>query len=121
MKLKVTESGEQQALVDWANAMIATGKYPDLYWLFAIPNGGLRNKATAIKLKREGVRAGVPDLCLPIPRRNYHGLFIELKVGRRQPSEQQGEWIRHLMRKGYRVCVAYGFEDAQLALVEYLK
>jgi hypothetical protein len=32
--------------------------------LFAIPNGGHRNKIVAKKLKAEGVLAGVPDLCL---------------------------------------------------------
>ena len=107
--------------MDWANSMVATGKYPDLYWLFAIPNGQKRDKSIGYNLKREGVKPGVPDLCLPMPARGYHGLFIELKVGRGQPSEQQREWIAHLTSEGYRVCVAYGFEEAREWLEWYLK
>ena len=45
--------------------------YPDLELLYHVPNGGSRNKAEASKLKRMGVRAGVPDLVLPVPRAGY--------------------------------------------------
>src|SRR5262245_64718583 len=46
---------------------------------FAIPNGGARDVITAGRLKAEGVRAGVPDVCLPVARAGYHGLFLEVK------------------------------------------
>ena len=38
---------------------------PRLEWIHAIPNGGLRNKATASNLKAEGVKSGVLDVFLP--------------------------------------------------------
>ena len=58
------------------------------YWypkgtIFAIPNGGARNVVTAAKLKAEGVLAGVPDLCVPMARCGFHGLYIELKNGKK--------------------------------------
>lgn len=69
--------------------------------IFAIPNGGHRHPAVAAKLKAEGVRAGVPDLMLPVARRGYHGAFLELKVSPNKPTEQQLAWIRNLRAEGY--------------------
>jgi hypothetical protein len=66
--------------------------------LFAIPNGGARHKAIAGKLRAEGVRAGVPDICLPVPRGEYHGLFIELKRPKGgHVSEEQEAWISEVI------------------------
>lgn len=70
---------------------------------FAIPNGGKRSKATAGKLKAEGVKAGVPDLFLPVARNGYHGLFIELKVNGRKQERHQSLWHIKLMEQGYEV------------------
>ena len=61
-----TENQEQAALFEWAEA--ASGKYPELRLLHAIPNGGLRDGRTAAVLQRTGVKSGVPDIHLPIPR-----------------------------------------------------
>lgn len=81
--------------------------------LFAIPNGGHRNKATAGKLKAEGVRAGIPDLFLPVAARECHGLFIELKVGGNKATENQWRMIDRLKLQGYAATVVW---DAQMAI-----
>lgn len=73
----MSESAEQRALFSWA-AMQAKAR-PELAMLLAIPNGGHRSKATAGRLKAEGVRAGVPDVALPVARAPHGGLWIELK------------------------------------------
>ena len=49
------------------------GRFPELVLLYHIPNGGKRDAQTAISLKRQGVKAGVPDLHLPVARGGYHG------------------------------------------------
>ena len=82
----MSEHDEQSAIFEWAALM--QGAYPELGLLFAIPNGGKRDKATAGKLKAEGVKAGVPDMCLPVSNGKYHGLFIELKVGENNPTDK---------------------------------
>ena len=74
------EEDEQRSLFEWVNWM--SGKYPELEMLFHIPNGGKRNKLEAIRLKREGVRAGVPDLFLPVARGKYHGMFADQSAER---------------------------------------
>ena len=89
--------------------------------LYHIPNGGSRNKAEAADLKRQGVRSGVPDLCLASPRRVWHGLYIEMKRKGGKVSDNQNEWITNLRQQGYRVEVAYNCEQAIDILVEYLK
>lgn len=70
-----TEAQEQITLFSWA----AVQAIPELALLYHIPNGGSRHKAEAARLRAEGVRSGVPDLCLPVPRGGCHGLYIELK------------------------------------------
>ena len=71
-----SEHQEQAALFRWA--WFAQVKHPALALLYAIPNGGHRHKAVAARMKAEGVKAGVPDLCLPVAR---GGSSDKLKVG----------------------------------------
>ena len=120
-----SEDGHQAALFCWA-VLDGIKSYPDLKWLFAIPNGGVRDKITANKLKATGVKAGVPDIFLPIRRNHFAGLFIELKrpatSGKKQGrlSNEQKEWREALLSQGYGVYVAYGWEDARDTLLAYL-
>lgn len=113
------EEDEQRSLFEWVNWM--SGKYPELEMLFHIPNGGKRNKLEAIRLKREGVRAGVPDLFLPVARGKYHGMFIELKAGKGLPTNLQKEWVKRLKEQGYHALVITGWEAAAKAIMEYLR
>ena len=112
------EAQEQQTLFAWA--ALSVGKYPELALLYHIPNGGSRNKIEAANLKRQGVKAGVPDICLPVARGGYHGLYIELKAGRNKATEKQREWLTALEREGYQAVVCYGWEEAKKAIEEYL-
>ena len=69
-----TEHSEQVTLIEWWD-MAANIFHTPKELLFAIPNGGKRSPVTGSILKAEGVRRGIPDLMLAIPRGNYHGLF----------------------------------------------
>jgi hypothetical protein len=74
----MTEHDEQVALSRWVTLL--QPRHPELALLHAIPNGGHRHKAVAVRLKAEGVKRGVPDLCLPVPRGGHHGLYLEMKT-----------------------------------------
>lgn len=113
-----TEAEEQEALMRWAEWQ--SGSKPELKLLFHIPNGGSRNKAEAARLKAQGVKAGVPDLFLPVPRGPYHGLWIEMKVGRNKPTKAQTEWITKLEAQGYACEVCYGWQKASIVIRSYL-
>jgi len=114
-----TEAQEQITLMNWA--AMQSGKYPELKLLYHVPNGGSRNKAEAGRLRAEGVKAGVPDLCLPVARGGYHGLYIELKRQRGgRASDLQVEWIEALMKQGYFVAICCGWELAAKTIMKYL-
>ena len=115
----MTEAQEQRFLFQWAG--LAEQQYPELKLLHHIPNGGKRDVRTAANLKKEGVKAGVPDIVLPVPRGAYHGLYIELKVGRNKTSLKQKEWISMLKEQGYFVEVCYGWIAAKEVIENYLK
>ena len=112
------ESEEQTALFQWAVWM--ENRAPQLRLLYAIPNGGTRHKIEAANLKRQGVKAGVPDICLPYPSGGYHSLYIELKVGKNKPSKNQEDWIKDLNAAGNKAIVCYGFEEAKKEIEKYL-
>lgn len=112
------EDLEQATLIQWCN--LQSCKYSELKLIFAIPNGGYRNKAEARKLKATGTKSGVPDLFLPVPRSQKYGLFIEMKVGRNKCTDNQKKWIRALMEQGYEVKVCYSCEEAIQVIKRYL-
>lgn len=114
-----SESTEQIHLFLWA--AYSTASMPELDLMFHIPNGGKRNITTAKRLKAEGVKAGVPDICLPVARGGYHGLYIELKAGRNRTTEHQDTWIEALSKQGYFVAVCYGWESASQTIKGYLE
>lgn len=113
------EEQEQIMLMQWARLQEMV--YPELKWMFHIPNGGQRNKAVAAKLKAAGVKPGVPDLCLPVQRGGYAGLYIELKYGKNRATDKQHEWLEHLSNEGYKTAVCHGFESARDLILEYLR
>lgn len=128
----MAEHEEQVAVIDWAQLL--SGQIPELALLFAIPNGAklpyfqaqgkngktYRWSPEAEKLKREGLRRGVPDLFLPVARNGFHGLFIELKYGRNKPSDDQVAYLDAVAAQGYLAAVCWGAEDAIETLTEYL-
>ena len=114
-----SEAEEQEALMKWAAYNVA--QFPALKWLFHVPNGGTRNVAEAVHLKRLGVKPGVPDLFLPYSVGDWHGLFIEMKSVKGTPTACQREWIEWLRGNGYQAFVCHGFEQAKERLLYYLK
>lgn len=103
-KVMQYEAIEQEAVVKFCEYR----KIP----IFAIPNGGKRNKKEAYWLKRSGVKPGVPDLCVPVAKKGYHGLYIEMKYGNNKPTDNQKKWIRLLKDNGYFVDVCVGAKEA---------
>lgn len=95
--------------------------YPQMaHSLFAVPNGGHRNKVTAGKLKAEGVLAGVADLILLHKNSVYGALLIEMKFEKGEQSEAQKDWQSKVEKDGYRYVVCRSFEDFTRNIEEYL-
>lgn len=113
-----TEAGNQKAIMLWGALNIK--QYPDLKWLYHVPNGGSRNKAEASNLKAMGVKSGVPDLHLPIKRNGYSGLVIELKNDKGKVSNEQVDWLINFDRQGFKAVVCRGWEEAVKTIEDYL-
>ena len=114
----MSEHEEQKLLFAWAHTY--EHRYPELALLHAIPNAAKRSVRLAARIKSEGLKAGIPDTCLPIPRSIWHGAYCELKVGKNHPTPEQEQWLEALRRQGYAVCVAYGAQEAIRFYAEYL-
>lgn len=115
------EHFEQVALFIWADSAGARAKHPELEMLFAVPNGGHRHKATAGKLKAEGVRRGVPDLMLDVSRGGFHGFRGELKAEGGAMSIDQRAWRDRYKAHGYYHVVAVGWEAMRDEILGYLE
>lgn len=118
---------------------------PELHLMHAIPNGGARDKITAGRLKAEGVKAGVLDTFLPVPKMYtypvgdwldgpgtqdtaeawYMGLYIEFKEPKRKThkdgglSQAQIEFGDAVRAQGYCVRVAYTWREAANLVMAY--
>jgi hypothetical protein len=129
------EGAEQRALFQWASAKKLSYQEEDeagqlrllsiadvMFW---IPNGVARlSPAVAGKMRAQGLTSGVPDLCLPIAKAGYHGLYIELKAQKPHTApitEHQRRWILRLQRFGYAAAVAQGWVAASELITAYLK
>lgn len=98
-------------------------RYPHISQrLFAVPNGGRRDAATGARLKAEGVLAGVADIILLVPRKNFGALLIEMKTTKGRQSEAQRAWQTDLCKADeYKYIVCRTFSEFQSAVQEYLQ
>lgn len=155
--VKRSEKSHQTALFAWANCAALFGfavaddprgyikerreglepiydPVPVLHRLFAIHNQGHGDKIRGAMARAEGVKAGVPDIMLPVtrcysnhPTIKYAGLFIELKRPKEKGTQKgilsadQKGWIDFLTGQGYRCEVCFGWEEARDVIKDYLK
>lgn len=110
----LTEAAEQERIFRWAAYI------PELKYMYAVPNGGSRNRLEAANMKLQGVKRGVSDICLPLPKGRYCGLYIELKTKGNKASCEQAEFLREVNHRGYCGVVCYGFEEAKEVIERYL-
>jgi len=116
------EDDEQAALFEWAAWYCKSS--PAVALLFAVPNGGVRNAREAVRLKRQGVMAGVPDIILPVASGGYGGLAIEMKRrdGKRHDvGRLQYDWIGGMLGRGWYATVAFGCDEAIAEIIGYLR
>ena len=117
--MKHLEDTLQTACITWIRL-----QYPDVV-CFAIPNGGKRNAIEAAKLKRTGTLAGVADLFVMCIHRSagklYHGLFIELKIGKNKLTPDQELFRLNAISAGYGHVVCRSIDEFIYIVNEYLK
>lgn len=115
---KHPEHDDQCALFQWAK--LSEKKYPELALLYAVPNGNNTSPRQGKWMKDEGLKAGVPDIVLPVARGPFHGLYVELKVGNGKPTPGQKWWLVQLSLNGYCAAVVHGWEKARVLILDYI-
>lgn len=115
------EDGHQYALMLWSQQESVRREWPELALLYHIENERQCSQQQAARRKRMGVKKGVPDLCLPVKRGKYAGLYIELKTPKGRPSPDQNWWVHQLTEAGYDACICYGWEVARDEILRYLQ
>ena len=106
------EEDAQRLVIRRCDALAA--RYPALRWLHHSPNGGVRDKRTAALMRAQGVRAGFPDLILPVsmmmaqeseelPGDYFTGFVAELKIAPNRATPEQRAWIAHFEAQGWYV------------------
>lgn len=107
------ETYEQVAFADYLRSKCVP--------FFHCPNDGKRSVGSALRLRAMGLSKGVPDIFIPWPCGEYHGMFVEMKSktgGRVSP--EQSEWLDLLNRLGYFAVVAHGAAEAIQYFEEYI-
>ncbi len=101
-------------------------KYTSLKWIYAVPNGGSRHPAVAGKLKAEGVKRGISDICIPFPSAKfanayepYFGAYIEMKAGKNKPTLEQKEFLEFAESAGYKTAICYSSDEALDFIEDY--
>lgn len=116
--LRGSEEYEQSQVIAWARFY---GRlHPELNMLFHVPNGGARDKREGANLKKAGVLAGIPDLILPVARKGFHHLYIEMKVEPNKPTATQATILKDLKNEQNLAIVCYGAEQAKKVIRWYL-
>lgn len=92
------------------------------YTFFAIPNAARRSMWEAMEAKRSGMKAGIPDLCFPVARHGYNGLWVEMKrIEGGVISPIQEYWLALLKENRYEVHVCHGADEAIPVIDEYFR
>lgn len=102
---------------------MAVAQYLDalgLLW-FHPPLERKTSKIAGLRLKKKGVKSGVPDCMIFEPRGNYIGLAIELKIKPNKTSDNQKKWLSDLATRGYKCVVCYNIDEVILVVSNYLK
>lgn len=103
-------------------------RWPLLQRCLHIPNGEKRDIATAARLKALGVRAGAPDIILPIrnrcavfdyPTGALSGLAIELKAKGGRASQAQLDWLTALADEGWYARLCFDWTEAARLIINW--
>jgi len=113
-KAAPSEHSLQTACVNWFRLA-----YP-LGIIYAVPNGAWCGYKQGRKLVSEGLVSGVPDLVIPIARKGWHALYIEMKNGKQgRVSDNQSEMMKKLVREGNMCAVCRNFDQFRQIITDY--
>jgi hypothetical protein len=112
-KINYLESFHQMAIVRYAG-YLKLKQYENKFlgdFLIKINNEGKKSLYQGARDKRLGIKAGVSDLFLAIPNKNYHGMWIEVKREGGLITKKQHEWFGKMQIMNYYTTIVYNLDD----------
>lgn len=91
--------------------------YMGMTW-FHVANERSTSPRTGANLKKKGVKPGIPDVIILDQKHGFNGMVIELKVGKKKPTDAQLQWLEKFETLGWKTAVCYDFESV-VTLVEW--
>lgn len=119
MERKETEAQAQAAVFDWVRWQ--QSKNPALKSMYHAANEGKRSRTAGANLKRQGMKPGVSDICLPFAAAGFNNLYIELKVENNKATEEQLAFIDTINGIGGKAVIVYGSDAAIEVITAYLE
>ena len=120
-----TEHSHQAAFFCWLNQN--KHLHQGIDFALASANGGKRDMIEAARMRTTGVKRGVPDIFIPIPCGQQHGLWIEFKKPSLEKSmkgtvtdKDQIRYRDYLISANYSHFVAFHYLQAIEATINYL-
>ena len=107
-----SENSIQKAVIQWVNLQPRIKKF-----IIHIPNEGKRTKQYGKSLKDMGMRPGVSDLFIAMPRHNYYGAWIELKSKNGKLNTKQKNFMIDMMSQNYLTETCNSIEET----IEFIK
>lgn len=81
----------------------------DAYW-FAIPNAARRSMALAAKMRAEGMKSGVADICIMLAQGRT--IWLELKKAKGRQTDTQVEFQEICRKLGHTYLLAHSLDEA---------
>jgi len=122
MPYRGTEDSLQIALAKYLDSLGVLWFHPanERQLSIRVNKNGTTYSPLGVKLKKKGVKSGVPDIILLEPRGIYHALFLELKVGKNKTTPNQKKWIAELNKRNYLTIVSYSLDESLTIIKKYL-
>jgi hypothetical protein len=114
----MSEHAHQKAFIQWCK--LHERLYPELGLIYHTPNGSKRTPWQQRQAKADGMRAGIPDIHLPVARGDYHGLWIEFKFGKNTLTRAQHDYLMALKDQQHCCEVVYDWGHAKDLVIWYL-
>lgn len=104
---EISESAIQKAVMEWIRLQPTIRDF-----IIHIPNEGKRSASYGKSLKDMGIRPGVSDLFIAMPRHECNGAWIELKSKNGILSPEQKEFLHHMESQNYFAMTCFSIEAA---------
>lgn len=115
----MSEAAEQIKVFEWAYWV--KNKYPGIETMYHIANEGKRSASNGAYMKRQGLKSGVSDICVPVARCGYNNLYIELKTRNNKATKEQLKFIELINRYGGKALVVYEADNAIEVIKAYFE